>query len=219
MVRVPRRSPWPALAFLALATPAVAAQLSAVRVTRDGARFFMRMHLAIDEPPAAVFEALRDYRAMPRFNPDLRAVRVQATREPDRVRLFTTVHACVLFLCKTLHQEQIMTAAADAHGGVLRAELVPGRGDFREGHGLWIVRPCHARVRQTCVDVQLELVPAFWVPPVIGPWAIRRVLYQEASRTSAGLEQVARRFASKTLPRAGNAATRRTPKLPYRRLR
>ncbi len=182
-----------ALALWGSVATAYAAQLSDVRVTRQGARFLMRMRIALDAPPAAVFAALQDYQAMPRYNPDLRSVRVEPTGQPDRVRLFSTVHACVLFLCKTLHQEQLMTAEPRAHGGVLRARLLPGAGDFREGRGLFRVKPCRAPDPRTCLDVRLELVPGFWVPPMIGPWAIRIMLYREAERTAAGLEQVARR--------------------------
>jgi hypothetical protein len=34
-------------------------------------------------------------------------------------------------------------------------------------------------------------VPVFWVPPVIGPWLIRKKMYEEAQRSSLGLERVA----------------------------
>lgn len=37
-------------------------------------RFEIGMHIVIDAPSAKVFKALRDYAAMPRYNPDLRAV-------------------------------------------------------------------------------------------------------------------------------------------------
>lgn len=184
-----------------------AAQLSDVSVTREGARFFMDMRIALDAPPAAVFAALQDYPAMPRYNPDLRSVRVEPTDQPDRVRLVTTLHACVLFLCKTLRQEQLMTAEPRAHGGVLRARLLPRAGDFTEGRGLFTVKPCRAPDPRTCLDVRLELVPDFWVPPVIGPWAIRRMLYREAQRTAAGLERVARRSAGESPPRSQSRAS------------
>jgi hypothetical protein len=172
-----------------------AAQLSHVRVTREGERFLMRMRIALDAPPAAVFAALQDYQAMPRYNPDLRSVRVEPTGRAGRVRLFSTMHACVLFLCRTLRQGQLMTAEPSARGGVLRTQLLPGGGDFKEGRGRFTVKPCRGEDLRTCIDVRLELVPGFWVPPVIGPWAIRSMLYREAKRTAAGLEQVARRAA------------------------
>jgi hypothetical protein len=161
-------------------------------VTRDGARFLIGMNIAIDASPPAVFRALQDYSAMMRFNPDLRAVRVQPTGRAGSVRLFTTIHTCVLVFCKTMHQEQIMTAVTNTDGGVLRAKLLPYGGDFKAGHARWTVMPCAGAQSMTCLDARIVLLPAFWVPPVIGPWALRREMAQEARRTSVGLEVVAR---------------------------
>src|SRR5215469_8846281 len=116
---------WLAIALSWLAMPAYAAQVLNVQVTRDGGRFLIGMHITIDAPPPAVFRALQDYPAMMRYNPDLRSVRIQATGVSGRVRLFTAIHTCVLVFCKTMHQEQLMTAVAGADGGVLEAQLLP----------------------------------------------------------------------------------------------
>jgi hypothetical protein len=181
-----------ALALAWAAMQAHAAQVLGVRVTRADGGFLIGMRIAIDAPAPAVFRALQDYSAMMRYNPDLRAVRVQSTGVPGRVRLFTTVHTCVLVFCKTLYQEQIMTAIAGAHGGVLVAQLLPHGGAFKAGSGRWTVKACHSAPSTTCLHARIELVPAFWVPPVIGPWVLRRKMAEEASRTSAGLELMAR---------------------------
>ena len=172
--------------------PARAAQVLGVRVTREQARFLIGMRIVFDAAPARVFAALRDYPAMVRYNPDLRAVRVETTSEPDRVRLFTTVHTCVLLFCKTVRQQQLMTASAsaDGGGGILQAQLIPQRGAF-EGHARWTVEPCRANRSPTCMDVRIVLVPLFWMPPVLGPWLIRRKMQQEAQLTSRGLERIA----------------------------
>jgi hypothetical protein len=195
---------WPLWMLLCFALPAHAAQVSNVQVTRDGARFTIDMHIAIDAPAPAVFRALQDYATLARYNPDLRSVRIEPTAAPDRVRLFTSVHVCVLVFCKTMHQEQIMTAIAHAHGGVLSAELVPHGGDFKGGFGLWTVRPCPTARAATCMDVRIELLPAFWVPPVIGPWVLRRKMDDEARRTGAGLELAARALAGLRAPPRGS---------------
>ena len=181
---------WLLLLILDLtAAHARAAQVLGVELKRDGARFRIDMHITLDAPPPQVFRALRDYAAMPRYNPDLVAVQVEPTSEPNRARLFTTVHTCVLFFCKTIHQEQIMIATARASGGILTAELVPQNGAFA-GAGRWVVDRCRDRP-QACLDIQIELLPQFWVPPVIGPWLIRRKMAEEAQRSSVGLEKVA----------------------------
>lgn len=169
-----------------------AAQVLGVTVMHEHERFLIDMRIRIAAPPAAVFRALEDYAAMRRYNPDLRAVRVEPTGVAGRVRLFTTIHTCVLVFCRTMHQEEIMTATTNAGGGMLQAQLVARGGSFKEGRGLWTVRAC-PEVRASCLDVSIELVPAFWVPPVIGPWVIRSKMQEEARRTSLGLEQMALR--------------------------
>jgi len=193
--KYPRTRWWLLCLLSLLAARAQAAQVSSVQVTRNGTRFVIEMQIAIDAPPPAVFRALQDYAEMARYNPDLRSVRVEPTTAHNRVRLFTTIHACVLIFCETMHQEQIMTATASADGGALNAVLVPHYGDFESGHGLWVVGPCRRARTQACIDVRIDLVPGFWVPPVIGPWVLRRKMDEEARRTGAGLERTARGLA------------------------
>ena len=64
--------------------------------------------------------------------------------------------------------------------------------DFESGSARWTVRACASAASMTCLDARIELVPAFWVPPVIGPWVLRRKMAEEARRTSVGLEVMAR---------------------------
>src|SRR5215469_10803291 len=183
---------WFALVLSCFAMQGHAAQVLDVQVTRDGTRFLIGMHITIDAPPPAVFRALQDYSAMMRYNPDLRSVRVQSTGVSGRVRLFTAIHTCMLVFCKTMHQEQLMTAVAGADGGVLEAQLLPDGSDFKAGSGRWTVGVCPTTAAKTCLDARIVLVPAFWVPPIIGPWVVRRKMVEEARRTGAGLEVVAR---------------------------
>ncbi len=196
---------WPALALMCLMPQAHAARVVSVRVRRSGAHFLLRMRITLDAAPAAVFQALEDYAALPRYEPDVRSLRTEPMRERDRVRLFMTLHACVLFFCKTMRQEQIMTATATGNGGVVRSELVPQGSDFRQGHGLWRVAPCASGDPASCLSVRIEVVPSFWVPPVIGPWLIREKLREQAHRASIGLEQLARRQVLRANPRERTA--------------
>ncbi len=150
---------------------------------------------------------------MPRYNPDLRSVRIEPSGEPGRIRLFTVVHACVLIFCRTMHQEQIMSATADARGGVLRAALVPHGGSFRSGHASWIVRPCRRGHEPTCLDARIHLQPAFWVPPLIGPWILRHKMDQEARRSGYGLAQIAAQLLARSA-HASIRALRRCGRMP-----
>jgi len=184
---------WAVLALLCLLPAAHAAGVADVQVRREGALFLIGMRLHIDAPPPAVFRALQDYSALPLYSHNVRTVHVVRTATPGRVLLFMTLHACVLFFCKTMYQEQVMTATADAHGGVLRSVLLPQGSDFKKGSGRWTVAPCPARKAPTCVDVRIAMEPAFWVPPLIGPWLIRRKMREQAHLASVGLERIALR--------------------------
>lgn len=172
------------------ATAASAAQVLSVQATRHGAAVSVGLRIALDASAPASFRALLQYSAMGRYEPDLRALRIETTSDPNRVRLFLTLHTCVLLFCKTIRQEQIMTASSDPNGGVLQARFVPASGAFR-GEGRWVVAPCAAGEGRACMDVRIDLVPLFWVPPMIGPWLIRRKMYEQALHISAGLEQLA----------------------------
>lgn len=183
--------PWAVGLLVGLAaTAAGAAQVLSVRAARRGSAVSISLRVALDAPAPKIFQALRQYAAMGRYEPDLRALRIEQSADPNRVRLFLTLHTCVLLFCKTIRQEQIMTTTTRAEGGVLRAQFLPAGGAFR-GNGRWLVAPCSANHGQACMDVQIDLVPLFWVPPMIGPWLIRKKMYQQALYISNGLEQLA----------------------------
>jgi hypothetical protein len=218
------------LAVLAAALhPAAAAQRLAVRVTRHDAQFTIAMRVALPSAPWAVFAALEDYSALPHYNPDIRSVHIEPTDRPARLRVVTTFHACVLFLCRTLRQTALMTATAAAEGGVIRAAIVPEQGDFRSGQARWQVSPCRSGRDATCLQVHMILRPAFWVPPLLGPWILQRKLAEEARRTVNGIKQLAaslrarcaavpaRRQASPDCPRFPLTIDRRAPTARPRR--
>ena len=177
--------------LLGLSTGAAhAAHVLSVQAARQGSSVSVALRVALDAPGPALFRALLHYEAMPRYDPELRALRIEATSDPDRVRLILTIHTCVLFFCKTIHQQQIMTAHPAPGGGVLQAQFVPASGAFG-GQGRWVVAPCTPGASAACLDAHLELEPHFWVPPMIGPWLIRRKMHEEAVHISEGLERMA----------------------------
>lgn len=196
---------WPLLVLVLFIPRVQAAQVQHVEVRRAGANIVIRMRLRIEAAPPAVFAALQDYSALPRFEPAVRAVRIEPTAGRSRLRIFMTLHGCVLFFCKTLHQEQLVTAKAASNGGVVRAEIVPRAGDSSRGQARWTVKPCPRTPSSSCMDIMIDMAPSFWVPPWIGPWLIERKMRRAAGRAGVALEQIARQWS------AGHEAT---PGLP-----
>lgn len=181
---------WPlaALPLLAFANSASAAEIQSLHVTHDGARYHVEMEVKLQAPSTSSYAVFATPGDLPKINPAVQQVRVIDHPGDERARIYTEVRVCALFYCKLLHQVQDMRYAPRPDGGDLHAEVLPAQSDFSYGRADWRFRPDGAA---THLHFSAELEPAFWVPPVIGPWLVERSLREEAQRTSAGIEQLA----------------------------
>lgn len=72
---------------------------------------------------------------------------------------------------------------------IYRSEIVPGHGDFASGWELWqIVAEGKNRTR---LRYEAQLVLAFHMPPLIGPWILERELRRELIGTATRVEKLA----------------------------
>lgn len=172
----------------AAAASAPPVRVQALAVGRHAGIYQVRMRARLQASPVRLYAALTDYRALPRINPAIRSVRVlpAAAGKPGSVRVVTVLHACVWFFCKTMHQMQRMTPSG---GDRLVAVMIAAHSDFSFGRVRWAIRPCAGA---SCLTFNARLRPSFWVPPLIGPWFIRRKLREEAVVTLHGLLRLAR---------------------------
>jgi hypothetical protein len=182
-------NPKPALILLLLAAaPVRAATIESLSVAHDGARYRVEMQVRLNTPAAASYAVFADPASLPRVNPAVQTVQVLQRGGDERARIYTEVQVCAMLYCKLLHQTQDMHYAARPDGGDLQADVVPEASDFSYGQAQWQFRPAGSA---TELHFHAELQPAFWIPPVIGPWLVERSLREEAERTSAGIERLA----------------------------
>ncbi len=186
-----------ALALLVTTPLASAAEIQSLQVTHNGARYHVEMEVKLQAPSAASYAVFAAPGNLPKINTAVRQVQLIEHRADQQARVYTEVRVCALFYCKTLHQMQDMRYAPRPDGGDLHAEVLPGLSDFSYGRADWQFRSAGAA---THLHFSAELEPAFWVPPLIGPWLVERSLREEAQRTSAGIEKLA------ALPVAAGAA-------------
>jgi hypothetical protein len=179
--------PW--LAALALlAATATASEIQSLNVTRDGPRYRVEMEVTLRAPAAASYAAFATPANLPLINPAVREARLLQPSGGEPPRLYTEVHVCAMLYCKTLRQTQQMHYAPRPDGGELHAEVLPAQSDFEYGRAEWRFDAAGATTR---MHFSAELQPAFWVPPLLGPWLVERSLREEAETTSAGIERLA----------------------------
>jgi ribosome-associated toxin RatA of RatAB toxin-antitoxin module len=156
-------------------------------IVQEGGRFKIDAHATLNVSGTASYAIISDVANFPRINPMVR--RMEIIRRHDRdTRLEVEAYVCVLWYCDTLHEVQDMSFVRYPDGGEVIVNVVPEYSDFRYGHSVWQVRTSGGR---TILHIVAELEPAFEIPPVIGPWLIKRALRAEALRTAEGIERLA----------------------------
>ncbi len=171
-------------AALFAGTLAHAAELIDSHAEAADGRYRVMVVMKVAVPPAAAYAALTDYAHLARLNPAILHSEVLGTRgDSKRVRLET--RACVMFFCRTLRQVEDVEELA----GAIYARLEPAHSDFRSGRLLWEIAPAGPGSR---VSFRAELEPDVWVPPLVGTWAVKSALQQQARQTIENLEATAR---------------------------
>ena len=162
-----------------------AAELEALSVeaedTHEASRYVVTGVLEVDRPPAAAFAAATDFTALAEAAELIRESRLVA---PER--LSSTLSMCIAFYCKSVRQVADLSLIPPRR---LVMRFVPGAGDFKQGRAEWRFQP--ASGRRTRIAFNAEMVPDFWVPPLVGTWAIRRALAGQIRDTGHAIEQVA----------------------------
>lgn len=156
----------------------------AVGVERDGRRFAVEMSLTVEAPPGAVYAALSDYANWSRLNPAVeRSEALPAPPGEQRVRSVT--RACVLIFCGHIRQVQ---RVLERPPYALRAETLPNSGNLAYGEVDWLLAPLRSG---TYLRMQAVVEPDFAVPPLIGTWAVRHLLSQQAQALAQALSRLA----------------------------
>jgi hypothetical protein len=177
------------------ATSAGAGSIDDLSVRRVADRYFIQLHAHLNARASAAYTVFADLANLPAINTDVRRIDITGGTGGAPLHLYTEIRACVLWYCRTIRETQEMTFRREPDGGDVVATVLP-RGDLRYGRAHWLFR---AAGDQTDFEVTAELEPAFAIPPLIGPWLVKRWLRVETERSSENLEKLTRRAATRRL--------------------
>ena len=157
-----------------------------VHVEHDGKRYVMESEAVFNVGLEALYEVFLDYDLSPEFSSWVVDAR-NLVREDGRRGYFIRNRGCVMFVCQsTVRQGWV------EHEPYRRIEATadPERSDFEVSNETWTFRQEDGA---TIVTYQLEMVPKFWVPPVIGPYVIKRKLRSSGGDALDRIEEIAQR--------------------------
>ena len=142
-------------------------------VSYEAGVYTLSIEALIDAPAEMVYRLITDYDHLHDINPAIRESRILRTYSPVKHRIRTVTRVCVLFYCRDVTQSQDMVQSP---GYTIDADILPQSSDFRRGRGQWRLT---AEGDATVMDFHAELEPAFFLPPLIGPWLIRREMVNQ----------------------------------------
>jgi hypothetical protein len=177
------------LAGLLLATAwfAVAADLRSIDVQYEDGRYEMVSVAWFDAGLDETYEVLSNWDYSIRFSGAI--VEARNTETDNGPGYYVVNRGCVWFFCKSLVREGYVERQ---HNRLLRATVDPERSDFRLADEVWEFSEADGG---TVVAYRLTMEPAFWVPPAIGPYLIKRKLRNDGGDAINRIEEIARQVA------------------------
>lgn len=171
------------LPALAWSASSAAAELRSIEFDRVDDRYVATADIWLDAPRDSVFEVLSDWDDAQRFSSLIVAARNIAADADGRPGFYIQIRGCLLFFCKTFVREGWVVREPDT---LLSAIADPARSDFEMSEETWRFE---ADAGGTLIRYEMQMNPKFWVPPVIGPYAIRRKIEKDGVEALERIEQ------------------------------
>lgn len=197
MTRLPRRL-WPRLLLFAASicycATAMPAKIDHIDVAHEGKRYTVTMRARMDVDAARAYAVFTDFPRLVEINSAIiKAERIEGAA-PGQQRVHTQVRVCVMRVCRIFDQVQDMQLQPPEQ---LSAQVIPELSNLRFGQAHWRIWD---QDNEAHLHFTAEIEPDFWIPPVVGPWLIKRKLQSEAEETANGIEQLALALAPQPAP-------------------
>jgi hypothetical protein len=139
----------------------------------------------IDAEHRRVYRLLTDYAHLHRLSRSITNSEL-LYENPPQFRVRITTDGCVVFFCRQLVQVQDVF---ELKNGYILVRVLPEMSDFDYSENLWRIQPHPAG--GTWVTFSSDLIPGFWVPPLIGTTLFKDKLLEESRLVMEGLERLA----------------------------
>lgn len=152
----------------------------------------------LEAPPEAIYVVLVDYE-------DNRFGRISSVyKESDYLEpaadgtpiVYTRMEGCLMWYCVSMERVERLESTAPYF---IRTVTLPERSDFQHSISEWTLE---AEAGGTRMHYRLEMEPDFFVPPVIGPWYLKRTLSKGGVRAVNRIERLAKELEATAVERA-----------------
>ena len=157
------------LAVMLGAGAALAAELEKVTVEREDGRYLLHSETTLAATPEELYAVLTDYDRFTKFSSVFTEARNLEPDDDGRPQFYTRMEGCVLLFCVAFERYGHLLLT----DGLITAVVDPERSDFDYSVETWELIEIEGG---TLLVYNFEMEPSFWVPPIVGPFYIRRAL-------------------------------------------
>jgi len=177
------------LAGLAASSVLWAATIDTLDVTRKKSRYALVANAHLDATAESIYAVLTDYddNAFGRISSVYKESRYLDPAADGIPIVFTRMEGCVLFYCMTLRRTERLETVAPTQ---IRSVTLPEQSNFKYSVSEWMLES--DGVGGTNMLYKIEMEPDFGIPPVVGPWYLKRTLSQGGVRAVMRIERLAR---------------------------
>lgn len=175
------------LLFFQASTATHASEVRALEVSAHRGRYRVDLEVLINADLESVQNIVQDHDGIYRLSRIIKHSRDLGSLPGQLPRRELTLEACILFFC--MAPRMLEEIERQANGDII-TRIVPEASDFSYGRSHWRTRRVSAQASQ--IELSAELTPAFWVPPLIGPWILKHKLRAAALESCERLERLAR---------------------------
>lgn len=171
--------------ILALAGAANAAELREVEVERDENHYQLNSSAWFDVSQDALYAVLTNHDLFTKFTSAIAESRNVPPDEEGRPRFYSRMEGCVLLWCKSFVRNGHLLLQPKSE---IIAISDPEQSDFELSKERWQLVP---EGEGTLLIYEFQMVPDFWVPPVVGPYFIVRSLRAGGEKAIDRIEALA----------------------------
>lgn len=175
-----------AIVLLFASCAAQACQIPAAKVSHQKGTYSVAVEMHLDAPPDAVYPVITDYENMKRLSETFQEATVVKAEDDSHLRRQLHIKTCVLFFCFDM---VMVEDIEEDPNGIITTTIIPEESDFHEGQSRWELTANDDGT--SILHFSSERRPKFWVPPVIGPWILKRKVLKETIATCHRIQALA----------------------------
>jgi len=153
-------------------------------VDYQGGHYLVQLEMKIEAELDTVYTILTDFNNLNQVNDSIKISRLLHSEGKQHHVLFE-VEGCVWFICRRVKQVQRVNEMGN---GYIQGVILPDKSDMEYGRVLWHIR---YEDGHTFIQYRADFVPAFFIPPLIGPYIMKGRLLEEGEKTIQGIERIA----------------------------